>query len=430
VDSRPPLTSRYSETSYWRSHVTPPSLGDHDVPREVDVVIVGSGYTGVSAARTLAKAGAAVCVLERETVGYGASTRNGGIVHPGLKLSVPVLERRYGSLGRELYDTTVDAFEYVEGLVGQEGIDCDYVRSGHVVLAHHAKHAPMLERSARVYREELGEEARFIPIEELADEIGTKQYYGGLAVELSGSMHPGKYYFGLLESARKAGATFVEHNPATRIVRVGPNTFAVDSPRGRILTRDVLIATNGYTGSATPELQRRVIPIGSFIIVTEPIDGAVTQSVSPRGRSFFSTQNFIYYWRVLPDNRVLFGGRASFAPTTVQRTRDILYKAMVDIHPQLGGVAVDFAWGGAVGFTFDQLPHVGQMEGLTYALGYCGTGVAMSTYSGMRCARWILGEQEPPPFSRLPFPTAPLYRGKPWFLRPAGLYFSMRDRFG
>ena len=430
MERGPPLTSRYRETSYWRSAIDLPSFRDRTPPPETDVVVVGSGYTGVSAARTLAAGGARVCVLERETVGYGASTRNGGIVHPGLKVGVPTLERRYGPLGRRLYDSTVAAFSYFEALVRDERIDCDYARTGHVVLAHHAKHGPLLQRSARVYQEELRQDAHFVPIDLLSEEIGSKQHYGGLAVELSGSVHPGKYYAGLLHSACRSGAAFIEQAPATGIAKRSDNLFVVDTPKGQIAASNVMIATNGYTGPVTPELRRRVIPIGSFIIVTEPVDRDVARSVSPNHRSFFSTQNFIFYWRVLPDNRILFGGRASFAPTTVRRTRDILYRAMVQIHPQLGGLAVDYAWGGTVGFTFDQLPHVGRMDGLVYSLGYCGTGVALSTYLGMRCARWILGEEDQPPFAELAFPTMPLYRGKPWFLRPAGLYFSVRDRFG
>ncbi len=425
-----PKSPAYKEASYWRAGLDIPTLKREVLPKSVDVVVIGAGYTGVSAAIALARSGASVLVLEKHGVGFGASTRNGGIVHPGLKLGIGDLTRRYGYFGRELYDATVDAFRMVETLIDEHSIECDYRRSGHLLLAHHPRRTPGLKASALAYRHELHEDAHFIPRDELSSEIGTEAYHGGLCVGLSGSIHPGKYFLGLLKLALEHGVSFREETPVLEIRSVSERESMVLTPHGTVRAEHVLVATNGYTDSSVPALQSRVIPIGSYIIVTEPVSETVASSVSPRGRSFFDTRNFLNYWRVLPDRRVLFGGRASFAPTTVAKSRDILYRRMVGIHPQLNGTAVDYAWDGRVGFTFDRLPHAGRIGNVTYALGYCGTGVALSTYLGARCASWMLGNGDPPVFASLSFPRPPFYRGNPWFLRPAGLAYSLRDRLG
>jgi len=419
-----------SQVSYWRAGLALPQIPSRPLPGSTDVVVVGSGYTGISAALTLAEAGAGVVVLEAEEAGFGASTRNGGIVHPGLKLSLPELSRRYGVLGRELYAETVEGFHHLEDLIETRRIKCDYRRTGHVLLAHHERRASALRRAAMTYRLELQEEARFLERAELKQEIGSDAYHGGLLVELSGALHPGKFYAGLLNAALGAGVEVHEHTPLLDIRRTPSGQTVILTPDGTMLAGRVLVATNGYTGQAFPELRRRIIPIGSFIVVTEPLQDDVVESLSPHGRSFFDTRNFLNYWRLLPDGRLLFGGRSSFAPTGIREAGEILYHRVTSIHPEVSGVGIDYAWGGTVGFTFDRLPHTGRFGNVTYAMGYCGTGVALSTYLGSRCGSWLLGRRETSRFARLPFPTAPFYHGSPWFLRPAGAYYQLRDRTG
>jgi glycine/D-amino acid oxidase-like deaminating enzyme len=191
----------------------------------------------------------------------------------------------------------------------------------------------------------------------------------------------------------------------------------------------VLLATNGYSDRLLPELRRRIIPLGSYIIATEPLAPDLAATLIPKRRMLFDSKNFLYYWRLSPDGRrMLFGGRASFAPTSIPKARDWLYAAMTRVHPQLRGVAVEHAWGGQLGFTFDRMPHIGRLGGITYAMGYCGTGVAMSTYFGQLAADWIAGGELPACWKR-PFPGPPLYRERPWFLPAVGLYYQLRDRF-
>ena len=202
--------------------------------------------------------------------------------------------------------------------------------------------------------------------------------------------------------------------------------LGVSTPRGRISTGNILLATNGYSDRIVPSVRRRVIPIGSYIIATEPLSSELAHSAIPNRRMLIDSKNFLYYWRLSADNRMVFGGRASFAPTTIPMARDWLYAAMTRVHPQLKGVKIEHAWGGLVGFTLDRMPHIGRMDGVTYALGYCGTGVAMSTYFGQLAADWIAGDELPACWQR-PFPSMPLYREKPWFLPAVGWYYRALD---
>jgi glycine/D-amino acid oxidase-like deaminating enzyme len=379
------------------------------------------------AATRLASRGRSVAVLETHELGSGASSRNGGMVHPGFKLGPSELLKRYGHRGRQLYQASLDAFALVEETIATNRIDCDYGRSGHLYLAYKPGHVERLEAEARLLTEEFGVGARFLDRDALPGEIGSPRYHGALLYERSGGLHPAKYFAGLLRLARDHGAHLLDLTQATAIERRGQGGFVVVTPRGRIVTRDVLLATNGYSDRLLPPLRRRVIPIGSYIIATEPLSPDRAQAAIPNRRMLFDSKNFLYYWRLSSDNRMLFGGRASFAPTTIPSARDWLYAAMIRVHPQLAGIIVEHAWGGNVGFTFDRLPHIGRIDGITYALGYCGTGVAMSTYFGQLAADWIAGGELPDCWQR-PFPGLPFYREKPWFLPAVGWYYAALDR--
>jgi len=391
------------------------------------VVVVGGGNTGMMAAARLAWRGRSVALLERNALGWGASSRNGGMVLPGFKVDPVALLKHYGDRGRELYRASLDACTLVEETITANRIDCDYVRTGELYLAYKPGHLEHLESQAAILSREFGVSARVVGREALASEIGSPLYHGALLIERSAGLHPAKYVAGLSRLARDRGAHLHDHTPATSIERRQRGGFTVVTPRGRIGTRDLLLATNGYSDTLLPPLRRRIIPIGSYIIATEPLAHDRARSAIPNRRMLVDSKNFLYYWRLTQDNRMLFGGRARFAPTTMARARDWLYAAMVRVHPQLAGIGVEHAWGGNVGFTFDRLPHIGRLKGITYALGYCGTGVAMSTYFGQLAADWIAGGQLPECWRR-PFPALPFYREKPWFLPAAGWYYAALDR--
>jgi glycine/D-amino acid oxidase-like deaminating enzyme len=275
----------------------------------------------------------------------------------------------------------------------------------------------------------MGIQTDFIPRERIREEIGTNAYFGALVVEGSGLLHPGKYLAGLAEAADRAGADLHEGVRARQVRRQADGRFVVETDGGAILTRDVFVATNGYTDGVVPALRRRIIPIGSYIIATEPLPQDLAHELSPRGRAFFDTKNFLYYWHVSADRRMIFGGRASFRPTSVERTAAILQRGLLQVHPQLAGRRIDYAWGGNVGFTFDRMPHIGRTkDGVAYAMGCCGTGIALMTQLGTQAGAWLAGG-EAPALSRLTFPLVPApYEGRPWFMPFAGEWYRLQDR--
>ncbi len=426
----PPLNPDYERRSFWQA--TMPVLPDRSgraLPASADVVVIGGGYAGINAARELAARGRAVTLLETHTLGWGASTRNGGIVHAGYKWSAGQLIERYGpETGKALYQETLDSYQRVKALIAEHAIDCDFREVGHLELAYAPAHVPELEH-ARASLASVGVDAYVVPRERIREEIGTDAYFGALVVEGSALIHPGRYFAGLADAADRAGADLHEGVRARSIRRQTDGGFVVDTTRGAILARDVFVATNGYTDGVAPSLRRRVMGIGSFIIATEPLPEALALELSPKGRSFFDTKNFLYYWHLSADRRMIFGGRASFLPTSIDKTARILWKGLMEVHPQLAGYRIEYAWGGNVGFTFDRMPHVGRTkDGVTYALGCCGTGVALMTDLGTRVGTWLAGG-EAPAQSRLSFPLVPApYEGRPWFLPFAGEWFRLQDR--
>jgi glycine/D-amino acid oxidase-like deaminating enzyme len=411
-----------------------PTFDGRPLPERADVVVIGGGYTGTVAALQLARGGASVSLLERNALGWGASTRNGGIFHPGLKWGRAALQRRYGAeLGGQVFQAGVDAFFTAESFVTAEGFDCDYRRSGLAILAWSNGQMDGLELELQELRA-AGLRGRVHRGAEVHTELGSDFYPGGISIEESGMIHPGKYFAGIATAAQAAGVDVHTGTPALHI-EVDGTTRIVHTARGAIRAGAVLVATNGYTDGLVPWLAGRIMPIGSYIVATEPISEALASSISPRGRCFFDAKNFLYYWHVNADRRLIFGGRASFRSTSVDRTAAILGAALAQVHPQAAHLRIDHAWGGKVGFTFDRLPHLGEHAGIHYALGYCGSGLALGTTFGLRMARMVGRStevaDEPLAFERASFPGAPLmpgaYRGRPWFLPVAGEWFRFED---
>ena len=404
-----------------------------DLPARTDVAIVGGGYTGLAAARALARRGADVTVLERYTLGWGASSRNGGFVLPGFKPDVEVLARKLGlAEARRLFRLSVEAVEGLEALIAEEAIECAYARCGTVVLAAAPGHLAGLERSRRFLRVELGHETTVLGPAELRGEIGSARYHGGLLDPLAGSVQPAALLRGLAGAAERAGARLVEGVEVRAVARRGSGVELATSS-GIIAARDVLVATNGYTGPAVPALQRRVVPIGSHLIATAPLDPALARRLIPRARVLSDTKNLLYYFRLSPDGRMVFGGRAAFTPTPIARTAAILARGMVEVFPELKEAPVEYAWGGQVAFTLDQMPHAGRLggrlDGVHYCLGYGGHGVALATWLGARLGDALAGAGELPRLTQ-PFRAVPLYHGTPWFLPLVGGYYRVRDWVG
>jgi len=430
------MTADFSESNFWQTTASMPTGTIGDLPARADVAVIGAGYTGLSAARILAKHGVKVAVLEANSIGWGASSRNGGMVLTGMKLSAETLAKRYGmELTRRMYADSLASIDLVEQIIGEENIDCNFSRCGHLEVACKQSHFDSYARSAEVIAKEFNHQLRIVPRKDLSGEIGSSIYFGGLVDESSAGLNPARYVAGLARAALKTGASIYESARVQKIARSlqnGASGFEITTTRGDISARDVLVATSGYTSSATPALQKKIIPIGSFIIATEQLSESLTTQLSPRNRMIYDSKYYLYYFRLTPDNRMLFGGRAAFFPetkNTIRRSVEILRRGMVEVYPQLHGAKIAHAWGGTVDFCFDTMPHAGQIDGIHYALGYAGHGVAMATYLGARMAENICGSSDEIPYATIPFPGAPLglYNGKPWFLPFAGAYYKVLD---
>jgi glycine/D-amino acid oxidase-like deaminating enzyme len=428
-----------NEKTFWLETVEIPTPVARDFPQQADVAIIGAGFTGLSAARTLAKSGASVAVFDAQTIGWGASSRNGGMVLTGLKLPASTLIARYGKEATaRMYAASLESIDFVEKLVREENIACDFARCGHLEVACKPKHFDDFRRSADETARHFNHRQRLIPRDQLQSEIGSAIYHGGLVDESSAGVNPARLVAGLASAAERAGAAIFEHSHVEEIQREGARGWKIATQRGTLRAQNVFVATSGYTSRVTPTLQKKIIPIGSYIIVTEVLPEKLAAELSPRNRMIFDSKNYLYYYRLTPDRRMLFGGRAAFFPetsSTIRRSAEILRRGMLTVYPQLRDAKIEYVWGGTLDFAFDIMPHAGQLDGLHFSLGYAGHGVAMSTYLGDKIAHSILHGREgnsggnENPFALIPFPSAPLglYNGRPWFLPVAGVWYKILD---
>jgi len=427
------------EKNYWGTTVASSTLAAApEFPNSVDVAVIGAGYCGLSAARTLAKRGVSVAVLEAETFGWGASSRNGGMVLTGMKLPAPTLIRRYGiETVRKMYAASLETMDCVEQIVHEEKIECDFSRCGHLEVACKQAHFDSYEETAALTRREFHHELRIIPKSELRAEIGSDIYFGGMVDEASAGLNPARYVAGLAGAAQRAGARLFDHTRVTSVepeTRNGARKFRVVTPKGALTAREVILASGAYTTEATPALRKKIIPIGSYIIATEILPADLARELSPRNRMIYDSKHFLYYYRLTPDNRMLFGGRAAFFPeteNTVRQSAEILRRSMVDVYSQLLDTKVEFVWGGTLDFTLDVMPHAGKIDDMYFAAGFAGHGVAAATWFGAKLAGVICGEPNDIPFDGIKFPAAPfgLRSGNTWALPLAGAWYRILDFF-
>ena len=401
-----PELADVEERIFW--HTTVPGLPSHagrPLPDAVDVLVIGGGLMGLSAARRSAELGARTVLVDAERLGFGGSTRNGGMCHPGFKHGVSQLIAEHGEAkGLAIYAESLDAYEHVRELCAT-AVDADFEATGGLSLAFAPSHFVGMTTAVDGLRR-AGIDARLVAKADLRDEIGTDAYAGAMVNERYAGLNPAKLTYGLAALTEAAGA---ELHDGVRALRVRPQADGrqvVETSRGTVIARHVIAGTNGYTGGVTPSLRRRLLPIRSYIIVTDPLPDDVAHEVSPRRRMFSDTKNYLFYWRLTADNRMLFGGRASMWPTSTVRTAAILQRAMVRLHPQLRGVRVAYTWGGNVAFTYDRMPHVGRADNVAYAVGCCGSGVAIMPWLGRRVAEWV-GGGPAPELASLRFPLVP-----------------------
>jgi glycine/D-amino acid oxidase-like deaminating enzyme len=401
------------------------------VAGRADVVVVGAGFTGLSAALALARRGASVTVLEAGRVIGEASGRNGGHCNSGLAHDFATLAARLGmDKARAFYQAFASAVDTVETVVQQEHIDCDFMRTGKLKLASKPEHYDKLARSCELLRREADPHVEMVPAADIPAEVGSGKFFGGLLQKTSGQMHMGKFGIGLAHAAARHGARIAEEAPVTQLERRSDGSFRVSTARGSIDAGQVLLATGNPRTGPFPYLRRRMVSVGAFIIATEPLDAAVVQRLLPHRRTYVTSKNFVNYFRVTPDNRLVFGGRARFAmsnPRSDQKSGRILQATLEEFFPELRGVGIDHCWGGMVDMTADRLPRAGQDNGLYYSTGYSGHGVQMSVHMGQVMADVMAGRPERNPWGGLDWPAIPGHFGKPWFLPFVGAYYRLQD---
>ncbi|WP_371225778.1 NAD(P)/FAD-dependent oxidoreductase [Roseovarius sp. 2305UL8-3] len=420
----------WSDQSYWLDGMGPQPDLPNDLPDQADVVIVGSGYTGLNAAIETARGGKSTLVLEAGIPGFGCSTRNGGQISTSIKPSLDKLKAKYGTeRGAAIRQEGETALEWIEQRISEEKIDCDFRRVGRFHGAHTPGFYDELAHDADKISSTEGIEAYAVPRAEQMSELGSDNYHGGVVFPRHAAVDPARYHLGLLNSAMEAGAEVRGNCAVTGITR-RPVGFEIETEKGKVRAGQVIVATNGYTTAATPWLRRRVIPIGSYIIATETLPKELIDRLSPKDRIASDSRKVVYYFRASPDRtRILFGGRVSANETDPTISGPRLFEDMCRVFPDLRGYQISHSWMGTVAYTFDELAHTGTHDGVHYALGYCGSGVSMASYLGMRAGQKVLGLKEgQTAFDDLPFPTRPLYTGTPWFLPPVVAWYRWRDR--
>jgi glycine/D-amino acid oxidase-like deaminating enzyme len=416
---------------WWWEAAPPAATIASDVPSVADVAIIGAGYTGLSAALTLARAGRSVVVLDAGDPGQGASSRNGGMLGSGHKVSFAAMSARYGhATAVGILKEGLVSLAYTADLIRRENIDCHFSQTGRFRAAFNAKHYNGLGREVDFLRKELGVEADMVPRAEQHREVATDVYHGGCVYHQHGALHPALFHKGLLDRVVAAGATVIGRTPVTAIERIN-GSFSVITEHTPLTAGNVIVATNGYTGAATPQLRRRVVPVPSFIIATEPLSADTINELIPNGRMIVETRRLHCYYRISPDgHRMLFGGRASLLPMDTRKSAKRLHGIMVKLFPQLTDVRISHSWTGFVAFSRDQLAHIGVNDGIHFAMGYCGSGVAMAPYLGYKAAQKILRSPDgKTAFDETNFAAIPLYSGRPWFLSFLDPYYRITDLF-
>jgi len=419
-------------TPYWQEEGLVPQLAAPPPPAAVDVLIVGGGYTGLSAAAETSAAGASTLVLEAGAVGAGCSGRNGGQVAYSIKPTYAALKTLYGearavAIARE----GLAAVEYLRTLATSGGLDCEWRGHGCYYGAHTPRHFTALAREAENQPRGLEQRVSIVARTEQRNEIDSDFYHGGLVYHDDASVNPMRMLLSLLKRAQERGALVLDHCRALSLVRERDG-FSVSTSRGIVKARKVLLATNGYSGPLSRWHRRRVIPIGSYQIATEPLGAERVGQLIPQLRNIVDSRRVVVYYRPSPDGeRIIFGGRSALAEHDALACLPRLKSMLTQVFPQLAGARVTHAWAGWVAYTFDTLPHLGQDDGLYYCMGYCGQGVPLAPYFGRRIGQQMMGLAEGrTALDGLNFPSRPYYSGVPWFLAPSVLAYRTLDSLG
>jgi glycine/D-amino acid oxidase-like deaminating enzyme len=405
---------------------TPPLAGS----QRADVLIVGAGFTGLSAALHLAEAGAKVCVLEAHEPGWGASGRNGGQVNPTLKHDPDELVRLYGAARAEpLIDAVSRSADLVFELIERHGIDCQPVRKGWLQVAYSPRHIAAMHARAEQWARR-GVATQMLDRADVAARLGTEAFAGGWLDGRAGGIQPLAYTRGLVRAAQAAGASVHGGSAVTSLERRGSQWHAGTSSGASVVADQVLIATNGYTGGLWPGLSRTVLAANSFIVATAPLQGTAAHAILPGGETASTSQRLLLYFRKDAQGRLLMGGRGHFADPAGPADFAHLERSLELLFPQLGPLEYEYRWAGRIAVTRDFMPHVHTpAPGLTIALGYNGRGIALATSMGRHVAARLLQPGADFPYPVTPLQPIPLHGLQRFYIATGVAWYSLLDRF-
>jgi len=362
----------------------------------------------LSSALGLAERGVAdVIVLEAQQVGFGASGRNGGFVFGGYSLDCADLLKTLGPVrARELYALTTDAVNLMRERISRYRIDCDVTDAG-VILANWFDDPARLDAQRRLMRDSFGVDWQPVSAAQLAGQLKTRRYHGGLFERNAFHFHPLKYVLGVAAAAAQAGVTIHEGSPVVRLQRAGAG-FVVHTPQGALEARHVVMAGGGYLRNVYARVERAVLPIATYVMATEPL-GARLPDALDTPAAVYDTRFAFDYYRPLPDTRILWGGRISVRERAADTIARLLRRDLVKVYPQLHDVCIEHAWGGLMSYARHKMPQIGRSaDGVWYALGFGGHGMAPTTVSGELLAAAISGER-PVPDAFAAFGLTPAY---------------------
>ena len=419
-------------TPYWWEAAPLTETEAADIPGRAEVGIVGAGYAGLSAALTLARAGHSVVVFDSQSAGEGASSRNGGICSGNIEVPFGQMIKTLGmDRAMAVYGEGVAARESLARFIADEEIDCGFEYVGRFTGANNPQDYDRMGREADALNKQFDLGVEMVPRSEQRRELGTDFYHGVQTRPDIAGLHPGLLHRGLLERVKAVGVTVIAQTPVTGIRRDG-GEFELSTARGELRAGEVVVATNGYTGPATPWLRRRVIPIPSQIIATEPLPSETLDRLMPKRRMCGDTRNLYNYYRPSPDGtRIIFGGRRGTDTDDPRKKCTQLLGNLVEIFPELADVKLSHSWWGYTGYSFDFLPHLAVHDGIHYATAFCGSVVVWAPWIGRKAALKILGDSEAETaFTTFGFKGRPLYWGKPWFLPAVIAWYGLKDRFG
>ena len=416
--------------SYWHDTAVPfARAASEPVEGRVDVAVVGAGFTGLSAALALAARGASVVVLEAGAVAGEASGRNGGHVNNGTAQDFAGLAAARGmAAAQSLYRAYDDAVDTVERIVQEQQIQCDFRRCGKIKLAAKPSHYEKLARTFEALRD-VDPDTALVPRAQIRDEVGSDRFFGGLVHRKGAQMHMGKFATGLADAAWRAGARIHEGCAVTGL-RQAPHGHIVTTGKGVVEAKQVLLATGASRRGPFAWARRRIVPVGSFIVATAPLTRMQLDDIMPTRRNATTSLNVGNYFRISPDDRLIWGGRTRFAlpgPGSDAKSGRVLERTLHETFPQLGRPAIEYCWGGTVDLTADRLPRAGERDGVFYALGFSGHGTQMSVHLGQAMARMLAGETGANPFQGLSWPAIPGHFGPPWFMPVVGAYYRWQD---